>query len=774
MKILKYALLAIGGLALLAGGLVAYIAATFDPNQYKPQIIQAVKDKTQRTLKLEGDVKLTFWPSIGASLGKASLSERGSEREFAAVDEARVFLKLMPLLSRQAIVDAVSIRGLRAHIVKGKDGKTNADDLGTAEPAKPASPQPADFKVDIAGVEITNSTIHYTDQAAGTKYVLSKLDLKTGRIAPGVPTSVEFSGHVQGDKPKIDLQTKLKTRLAFDPGQLVQLDDLDLEAKGAAAGMTGITLKATGSAAAKPKSGEFMASKLAVALTGISGKDNLDVKLEAPRLSFGADKASGDKVTIVAKISGPGGSTSANLNLPGIEGTAQAFKAAAMTLDLDMKQGELAVKGRIASPLSGNIKAQQISLPQLKANLTASGPDLPGKSLTAELAGSASADLAKENVVANLAGKLDDSNVKGQFGIADFSPLRYTFNFDVDKLDVDRYTGQTSGGPAAPGQKPPAGQKQPEKPIDLSALRELNAAGTLRVGALKANNVKASNVRVDLKAAGGRVDINPLTASLYQGTLSSAATINAAPATPTFAVKHNMSGISIGPFLRDLANNDTLEGRGNVTLDVTSQGNTVSAIKKALNGNAAVKLANGSVKGIDIAGSIRNAKAKLGALRGEQTQQADKTQKTDFSELTATFAIKNGVASNKDLEMKSPLLRVDGAGDINIGEDSLNYLVKASIVGTTKGQGGRDTDELKGITVPVRVSGALAAPSYKLDFGAMVTDTAKQKAKEAIGTELQRRFGGGDAAKKGDPAKKKDAPASGGSASDRLKGLFGR
>ena len=277
----------------------------------------------------------------------------------------------------------------------------------------------------------------------------------------------------------------------------------------------------------------------------------------------------------------------------------------------------------------------------------------------------------------------------------------------------------------------------------------------------------AANVRLDLKVANGHADVNPLTANLYQGTLSSAISINAAPATPTFAVRHNMSGVNIGPFLKDLANNDSLEGRGNVTLDVTAQGNTVSALKKGLNGSAAIRLADGAVRGIDIAGSIRNAKAKLGALRGEQSQPADKTQKTDFSELTATFAIRNGVARNNDLSMKSPLLRVGGEGDVNIGEDTLNYLVKASIVGTMKGQGGRDTDELKGLTVPVRVSGALAAPSYKLDFGAMATDSVKATAKE----QLQKRLGIG--ATKGDAAKK-DAPASGGSARDRLKGLFGR
>jgi AsmA protein len=261
------------------------------------------------------------------------------------------------------------------------------------------------------------------------------------------------------------------------------------------------------------------------------------------------------------------------------------------------------------------------------------------------------------------------------------------------------------------------------------------------------------------------VVLDPVTADFYQGKLASAITINAAPATPAFAVLHRFIGINFGPLLYDLADSVILEGKGDVTADVTTQGNAVSELKKALAGSASVKLADGALKGIDIAGSIRKAKAQLGALRGEQAQAADSTQRTDFSELTATFKIANGVARNSDLEMKSPLLRVAGEGEINIGADSLNYLVKASVVGTTKGQGGRELEELHGVTIPVRVSGPLASPSYKLDFGKAATDTAKQR----VTDELRKRLGGG-AAQEGAG---KDA-AKPGSTRDALRGLFGR
>ena len=777
MRILKYVLLGLGALILLAGGLIAYVAATFDPNEYKPQLVQAVKDRTQRTLRIDGDITLTFWPSIGARIGKASLSERSSDKEFARVEDAHVSLKLLPLLSRQVVADTVRVKGLRANVVKAKDGRTNMDDLAGAPPSKDApAPKDTGLAVDIAGVVVEDATVTYTDQAAGTAYTLSKLDLKSGRITPGVPTKLDLKVHAQSKKPLVDLQAALKTELTFVPGKSVSLKDLDLDAKGAAAGMSGLALKATGAATANVESGEFAAEKLNVSLKGKSGKDALDVRIEAPRLRLAADKATGDRVSVIANISGPDGTTKATLALPGIEGTSRAFHSAAAQLDLEVKRADLDFKARMASPLSGNIKAQQVSLPQLKASITASGPNLPGKNIVGELAGSASVDGTRQTAKADLAGKIAESNVKAQFSVADFTPLALSFNLDVDQLDVDRYLPPKTAdaGKGSEGKrKGAAASPQPEKPFDLTALRNLKANGKMHFGSLKANNVKTSNVRVDVKAGGGRVDLSPLTASLYQGTLSSAISINAAPAVPTFTVKHNMSGINIGPFLQDLASNDTLEGKANLTIDATTQGNTVGAMKKALNGKAGMKVTDGAIKGIDIPGAIRGVRSQLGALRGEKTQPADKRQKTDFSELSATFDIKNGVAHNNDLAMKSPLLRAAGEGDINIGEDTINYLLKASLVGSLQGQGGRGVEDLKDVTIPVRLTGALDSPSYKLDFSAAATAAAKQR----VGDEIQKRLGIGGAsagATKKDDAKKGAEKSSGSSTREAIRGILGR
>jgi len=77
------------------------------------------------------------------------------------------------------------------------------------------------------------------------------------------------------------------------------------------------------------------------------------------------------------------------------------------------------------------------------------------------------------------------------------------------------------------------------------------------------------------------------------------------------AVTQPLSGISINPLMKACWTKALLEGRGNVALDVTAGGATISALKKALAGNASLSLKDGAIKGINLAQKFREAKAKV-------------------------------------------------------------------------------------------------------------------------------------------------------------------
>ena len=274
-------------------------------------------------------------------------------------------------------------------------------------------------------------------------------------------------------------------------------------------------------------------------------------------------------------------------------------------------------------------------------------------------------------------------------------------------------------------------------------------AGKLAIGALTARRVRLENLKAELRLEGGKLEIDPLTAGLYGGTLAGA--LGADADGNRVRVKVAAKGVAIGPLLRDAAQKDLLEGKGDVSLDVQSAGATVPALKKALGGSARVDLKDGAIKGINLAEGARNLKSAVGVKQAK----SDPAQKTDFSEMRASFAIRNGVAHNEDLKAQSPFLRLGGAGDIDIGGDQINYEAKVTLAATSKGQGGRDVSNVAGVTVPVKLSGPLEAPQWHVDYSALLGGAAG-----GVGEALKKGAGG-----------VKDAA---GSVTESVRGLFKR
>ncbi len=194
--------------------------------------------------------------------------------------------------------------------------------------------------------------------------------------------------------------------------------------------------------------------------------------------------------------------------------------------------------------------------------------------------------------------RIDDSQVKAGYLASPDSKSPFSFDIDIDKLDADRYITK-----CAPAAKPAV-----DAPIDLSALKALSASGEARFGSLKVANIKTSNVKLGMKADGGVVALAPFSADLYQGSMNGSLNVDAR-AIPAITLKQRMKNVAVGPLLVDAINNNMLEGKGTVTVNVSTQGATVSALKKALNGTAALNLADGAVKGIDMRELYATSKA---------------------------------------------------------------------------------------------------------------------------------------------------------------------
>jgi len=664
MNILKPILIALAVLLLIMVAAGVYLVSSFDAARIKKEAADAVFAKTGRTLVIDGDVGLTFWPSLGVKANKVSLSEKNSKDLFAGFDKAFLAVKVVPLLSKQIVAERVEIDSLKLKLIRYKNGDLNIDDLtgrqkkdaSSAEkyPVK-ASSDSAPPQFDVAGIRIVDAEIEWRDEQAGSKLLLSHLDFSCGR--------------------------------AVSDNDVVKVSAVTLGSKG----------------------------KL--------NADNFELALDVPALSKRGENLLVEKVSLTSGLVGKDRKASATLTLSSVESTPQVLKVAGLVFDVDASSGDKSVKGNLKTPIELDLAKGTLTLPRLSGEFEIEAPGLPSRPLKLPINGNISSDFHKPAVKGNLTTKFDESNIGASFNVIGGSPMTVGIDFDIDKLNVDRYL------PAATAEKKPEasnGSGKSDAPIDLSALKGLNASGTLRAGSLQVKSIKARNVRVSFKMSNGKLDVAPHAADLYGGSLQGSMSIDANG--NLLALKESLTAIEIAPLLKDVADKDVIEGKGDIALDITTRGSTTTAMKKALAGSARVTLRDGAIKGINLAQTLRNTKAKLAG--GNMSQSANATDKTDFSEFGASFKIASGVAHNDDLSAKSPFLRLGGNGDIDIGNSSVNYLLKAAVVASAGGQGGKETDALKGIAVPVRVSGPFEKPGFTVEFGSMVSDVAKAKIDE--------------------------------------------
>jgi AsmA protein len=550
----------------------------------------------------------------------------------------------------------------------------------------------------------------------------------------------------------------------------LSVDGLTASGSGAMPGMLINDFKAKApKLAINLEAGQIIVDGVALSASGKRGDDGFDIKVDAPKLNVSKESASGEAITGTVKLTGKE-SLDAKFNLSGVKGSGKSLSIGEVKLDANAKQGERTVVALLSTALTANLEAKVFEFAKINADVTVTDPKIPQKTVKLPITGSARADLAKQTVTADIATRFDESAIQAKVGMNKFQNGAITFDVAIDRLNLDKYLPPKN--PNAPK------TSEPEQPIDLSGLKALNASGTVKIGSLQVNNIKASNVSLTIRAAGGKVDVSPMSAALYQGSLAGAVSVNAN--TNAFAIKQNLTGININPLMKDAINKDILEGRGNINLDVTTTGATPSALKKALNGTTAINLRDGAYKGINLAKSFREAKAAL-SLNKDKVQDARKEDKTDFTEMKISAVIKNGVATSNDLDAKSPFVRLGGAGTVDIGQSTMDYVAKATVVGTPAGQDAKDFAQLKGVAVPVKVYGPLDAVKYDIQYGAIAGSLVTEKAKSAVEDKLKGALGikvPGQPAQPAAPAAGGQQPAKQPSAEDKakekLRGLFGR
>nr|WP_315473195.1 AsmA family protein [uncultured Undibacterium sp.] len=690
-KPLKILVIVLSAIVLIIGLGIAYLSFVFDPNQFKSQLIELVKEKKHRTLVIDGNIQLNFFPKLGVSLEKIRLSEFESPTQFANLDKAQVSLALMPLFQKQIVVDKVSLHGLQLRYQRDAQGKSNIDDLLAKDSSdstlKTESTDTKQMRFDIEGIDIANSQFEIDDQKAALKGSIKDLNLSTGKIGDKKKTPVKFSAVFNFQQPKAEAKIDLNTQLSFDMTQ----KSLDLQ--------------------------DFKTQ-----IAGKLGNDTVEVLLETAALNWQPELSKSEQIKLNAKLKGAQ-ELSANVVLNKLALQEKQLSIAEVQMHAESKQGGASKQLELKSPVSMDLNTQLLKLQQLAIQIKISDPKLAQTTIAIPITGHASVNLKEKSVDSVLDAKFDETQLHTSLQVQNFSAPAINFKVDIDKLNLDRYIKTAAAEPTKT-------TENKEEDLNLNGLKALNLNGVIRIGALQVKNLHINQVNLPIKAAQGEISMNGLQAQLYQGEV--AGNIRFDVDGNRLQLQQKLSNIQINPLLMDFMNKDIVEGRGTLNVQINTHGKRVSQFKENLNGTISTQLLDGAVKGINLAKSLRDFKAKI-LNKTDQQQSANKNEKTDFSALSASINFVDGVGNSDDLDMKSPFLRVGGKGQVNLRSNSLDYTARATIVNTSTGQDGADLSQLKDLTIPVRIIGPFDKLGYQIQFAQIGSDALKNafKAKAA-------------------------------------------
>jgi AsmA protein len=366
-------------------------------------------------------------------------------------------------------------------------------------------------------------------------------------------------------------------------------------------------------------------------------------------------------------------------------------------------------------PLTFDIKADQPSSAAGRQTIPAEfSLEMPG-TLRRPLSGRAELRLSgKVVMINNLSGMLDDGAFNGWASVDVSSKPLVKLDLDLQRIEVG--SDNVASNPA---------QGWSTALIDLRGLNYVDARAKLSVAALKVSGASLGPADVEASLAGGVLKATIGNLGAYGGQGSGEVIIDASSGNPVYAMHGDLAGARALPLLQNLIAFDKLDATMQGKLALRSSGASQQAIMSNLSGSAFLIFRDGAVRGINVAQMIRSLISN--PLSGWQQSQ---DLSTDLTQLSASFQLERGLATTSDLSLVGPLVKVTGAGTIDLGNKALALRVEPKLVMTTEGQG-RTSDPV-GLGIPVVIDGSWAQPRFYPDMAGILDnpDAAYSKLKQ--------------------------------------------
>ena len=206
------------------------IIILIDPNDYKPEISEAVEKATGRELTIEGDLEYRLFPWLAVETGAFTLGGRtAQEQPLLKAQSVSASVRLLSLFSGTPQLGTIALDGLHINLITDANGKTNYDDLleSSAQPSQPAPDTSDEPAIAFSDIAITNAVIALWSAGESEPLAINIDALEISEFAIGESVPFSLIGNIQlspQDSLAFETETEIQTNEDFS---VITLKDAD-------------------------------------------------------------------------------------------------------------------------------------------------------------------------------------------------------------------------------------------------------------------------------------------------------------------------------------------------------------------------------------------------------------------------------------------------------------------------------------------------------------------------------------------------------------------
>jgi len=253
----------------------------------------------------------------------------------------------------------------------------------------------------------------------------------------------------------------------------------------------------------------------------------------------------------------------------------------------------------------------------------------------------------------------------------------------------------------------------PSGPLSLGALKVVNGNFKMRAGRILLPRVALDDFTAEIILKEGHLMVNPIKSLIGGGSVEGRFDLHPQGESAALEMEMKIDKLMLGPMMRKLGVERTLEGTLDVKLNVNATGGSIAELMAGLRGDTIMVMGEGRIDnshieflGADLSSSIFRL---INPFR-------HKTNYTEVNCFVSRFDIEDGLADCTALVLDTKQTTVIGDGEIDLKSERLNISFKPS---PKKGFGlsgvARISFSLSELTNPFKLGGTLANPSFVVD-----------------------------------------------------------